>query len=118
MRVSPSFAAAGQIPIQSSLGDDVVNYWFPKDWPTDREQRARYIGEWLKTEARYSPRDKSAAAFRGPSSSSSKAACDAHRHSDHSGPSTFVSRCSCTERRYPGSSFTIPGGPQYSAAGK
>ena len=22
-------------------------------WPTDRERRARYIGEWLKTEARY-----------------------------------------------------------------
>ena len=34
-------------------GDDVVNYCFPKDWPADREQRARYIGEWLKTEARY-----------------------------------------------------------------
>jgi hypothetical protein len=31
----------------------VVNYCFPKDWPTDRERRARYIGEWLKTEARY-----------------------------------------------------------------
>jgi hypothetical protein len=42
--------------IQDALGiesDDVVNYCFPKDWPTDREQRARYIGEWLKTEARY-----------------------------------------------------------------
>jgi len=23
------------------------------DWPPRREQRARYIGEWLKTEARY-----------------------------------------------------------------
>ena len=22
-------------------------------WPADRERRARYIGEWLKTEARY-----------------------------------------------------------------
>jgi hypothetical protein len=33
--------------------DDVVNYCFPKEWPADREQRARYIGEWLKTEARY-----------------------------------------------------------------
>jgi uncharacterized protein HemY len=32
---------------------DVVNYCFPTTWPTDREQRARYIGEWLKTEARY-----------------------------------------------------------------
>jgi hypothetical protein len=30
-----------------------VNYCFPTTWPTDREQRARYIGEWLKTEARY-----------------------------------------------------------------
>ena len=42
--------------IQDALGierDDVVNYWFPKEWPADREQRARYIGEWLKTEARY-----------------------------------------------------------------
>jgi uncharacterized protein HemY len=42
--------------IQDALGiksDDVVNYCFPKDWPADREQRARYIGEWLKTEARY-----------------------------------------------------------------
>jgi hypothetical protein len=41
---------------QEALGiesDDVVNYCFPKEWPTDREQRARYIGEWLKTEARY-----------------------------------------------------------------
>ena len=33
--------------------DDVVNYCFPKDWSADRERRARYIGEWLKTEARY-----------------------------------------------------------------
>jgi hypothetical protein len=42
--------------IQDALGiesDDVVNYCFPKEWPADREQRARYIGEWLKTEARY-----------------------------------------------------------------
>jgi hypothetical protein len=42
--------------IRDALGiesDDVVNYCFPKDWPTDREQRARYIGEWLETEARY-----------------------------------------------------------------
>ncbi len=41
--------------IQHALGiesDDVVNYCFPKEWPTDRERR-RYIGEWLKTEARY-----------------------------------------------------------------
>jgi hypothetical protein len=26
---------------------------FPKNWPEDREQRARIIGEWLQTEARY-----------------------------------------------------------------
>jgi hypothetical protein len=42
--------------IQDALGiesDDVVNYCFPKEWPTNRERRARYIGEWLKTEARY-----------------------------------------------------------------
>jgi hypothetical protein len=42
--------------IQHALGiesDDVLNYTFPKDWPTDREVRARIIGEWLQTEARY-----------------------------------------------------------------
>ena len=42
--------------IRDALGiesDDVVKYCFPKEWPADREQRARYIGEWLKTEARY-----------------------------------------------------------------
>ena len=42
--------------IQDALGiesDDVVNYCFPKDWPADRELRARIIGEWLRTEARY-----------------------------------------------------------------
>jgi len=42
--------------IKGTLGiesDDVVNYCFPTTWPTDRERRARYIGEWLKTEARY-----------------------------------------------------------------
>jgi len=32
---------------------DVANYCFPKTWPLDREQRARIIGEWLQTEARY-----------------------------------------------------------------
>jgi hypothetical protein len=26
---------------------------FPKTWPIDREQRARIIGEWLQTEARF-----------------------------------------------------------------
>ena len=42
--------------IQSALGiqgDDVVNYVFPKTWPSDREQRARIMGEWLQTEARF-----------------------------------------------------------------
>ena len=42
--------------IQDALGiksDDVANYVFPKTWPADREQRARIIGEWLQTEARF-----------------------------------------------------------------
>ena len=42
--------------IQDALGiesDDVVNHCFPKEWPADRERRARYIGTWLATEARY-----------------------------------------------------------------
>jgi uncharacterized protein HemY len=42
--------------IQDALGiesNHVVNYCFPKEWPADREQRASYIREWLKTEARY-----------------------------------------------------------------
>jgi hypothetical protein len=42
--------------IQDALGtvsDDVVNYSFPKEWPSDRERRARIIGEWLQTEARF-----------------------------------------------------------------
>ena len=42
--------------IRDALGiesDDVVNCRFPTTWPADRERRARYIGEWLKTEARY-----------------------------------------------------------------
>jgi hypothetical protein len=42
--------------IQRALGiesDDVANYCLPKNWPADREQRARIIGEWLQTEARY-----------------------------------------------------------------
>jgi hypothetical protein len=37
--------------IREALGiesDDVVNYCFPTKWPTDRERRARYIGEWFK----------------------------------------------------------------------
>ena len=32
---------------------DVVNYVFPQNWPADRERRARIIGEWLQTEARF-----------------------------------------------------------------
>jgi uncharacterized protein HemY len=43
--------------IKDALGiksDDVANYCFPKSWPTDREQRASIIGEWLQTEARFS----------------------------------------------------------------
>jgi len=42
--------------IQSALGiesDDVVNNCFPKEWPDDRERRAKIIGEWLRTEARF-----------------------------------------------------------------
>jgi hypothetical protein len=42
--------------IRDALGiesDDVVGYCFPTQWPADRELRARLIGEWLKTEARY-----------------------------------------------------------------
>jgi uncharacterized protein HemY len=42
--------------IRDALGietDDVVNYVFPRTWPTDRERRARIIGEWLQTEARF-----------------------------------------------------------------
>ena len=42
--------------IQQALGiesDDVMQYCFPRTWPTDREQRAAIIGEWLKTEARF-----------------------------------------------------------------
>ena len=42
--------------IRDPLGiesDDVVGYCFPIEWHADRERRARYIGEWLKTDARY-----------------------------------------------------------------
>jgi len=44
--------------IQDALGienDDVVNYCFPKDWPTDRERRARIIREWLSVVQRGRP---------------------------------------------------------------
>jgi hypothetical protein len=43
--------------IQDALGietDHVADYCLPKTWPADREQRARMIGEWLQTEARFS----------------------------------------------------------------
>jgi hypothetical protein len=42
--------------IQHALGiesDYVLNCTFPKDWPTDREMRARIIGGWLQAEAQY-----------------------------------------------------------------
>ena len=42
--------------IQEALGiesDEVANYVFPKAWPSDPEQRARIIGEWLQTETRF-----------------------------------------------------------------
>ncbi len=42
--------------IQDALGigsDDIANYCFPKNWPADHEQRARIIGDWLQTKARY-----------------------------------------------------------------
>ena len=45
--------AALHPPRSSSTRSDVVNYTFPKTWPEDREQRARIIGDWLQTEARY-----------------------------------------------------------------
>jgi hypothetical protein len=42
--------------IQNALGiesDEVANYCFPKSWPSDRERRARIVGDWLRAEARY-----------------------------------------------------------------
>jgi hypothetical protein len=42
--------------IQDALGiesNEVANYCFPRTWPNDREQRARIIGDWLKTEVRF-----------------------------------------------------------------
>jgi hypothetical protein len=35
------------------IRDALGIYCFPKEWPAVRERRPRYIGEWLKTEARY-----------------------------------------------------------------
>jgi hypothetical protein len=42
--------------IRDALGidsDEVTNYSFPKHWPDNREQRARVIGDWLRSEARF-----------------------------------------------------------------
>jgi hypothetical protein len=42
--------------IRDALGidsDEVTNYSFPKDWPDNREQRARVISDWLRSEARF-----------------------------------------------------------------
>jgi uncharacterized protein HemY len=44
--------------IRDALGietDDVANYCLPQSsyWPTDRDQRARIIGDWLKAEAQF-----------------------------------------------------------------
>jgi MFS family permease len=35
------------------FGDRIGRKVRPKTWPTDREQLARIIGEWLQTEARF-----------------------------------------------------------------
>ena len=42
--------------IRNALGiesNEVANYCLPQTWPTDREQRARIIGDWLRAEARF-----------------------------------------------------------------
>ena len=42
--------------IQVALGiesNEVADYCFPRTWPSDREQRARIIGDWLKAEVRF-----------------------------------------------------------------
>jgi hypothetical protein len=38
---------------QDSHASDVAEYVIPKQWPANREQRARIIGEWLRAEARF-----------------------------------------------------------------
>jgi hypothetical protein len=41
--------------IQDALGiesNEVADYCLPRTWPSDREQRARIIGDWLKAEVR------------------------------------------------------------------
>jgi hypothetical protein len=42
--------------IRQALGiesDEVVGFSFPKHWPSDRDQRAKIIGDWLRDEARF-----------------------------------------------------------------
>jgi len=42
--------------IMDALGietDEVANYCLPQYWPTDREQRAAIIGNWLQAEAQF-----------------------------------------------------------------
>jgi hypothetical protein len=39
--------------IQDALGIENDDVCFPKTWPEDRERRARIIGDWLRTEARF-----------------------------------------------------------------
>jgi hypothetical protein len=42
--------------IRVALGiqsDEVTNHSFPKNWPSDPDQRARVIGDWLRDEARF-----------------------------------------------------------------
>lgn len=37
--------------IRDALGiesEDVVNYCLPKEWPADRERRAKYVNEWFR----------------------------------------------------------------------
>jgi hypothetical protein len=46
--------------IRDALGiesDEVVNYSLSKYWPDSREQRARVIGDSLRTEARFLAND-------------------------------------------------------------
>ena len=50
---SPPWVGRPQVTLMTLNRPNVTNYCFPTTWPTDREQRARYIGEWLKSEARY-----------------------------------------------------------------
>jgi hypothetical protein len=44
---------ASVLPAQSFTALRVANYCFPKNWPADREQRARIIGDWLQAEAHF-----------------------------------------------------------------